>query len=365
MTQDAVAVVEDRHLAMLLRVDWFVHRKRLECRQYRSAFDVLAFDANVRRVASAVEQGMVTPRVTIGVPVFNGESYLAEMLDSVLCQTFADFEIVVSDNASTDSTADILQSYARQDHRIRVSSETANRGAGWNFNRVLELASGNYFKWQAHDDLLTPDYLQKCVAELESDPGAVLAHTGVEMVDADLNHIEQYGIRLETDHPDRMVRFREMVLPWNLCFEVFGIIRLDALRNTAGMGNFSHGDGVLLAHLALLGKFAFVDEPLFISRQHPEQSNKQFGFDGGGNDYQSYAAWFDPNLKDKIQFPNWRILLEFQRVVHRVRDLTMRERLVAQWILLRRARQDVRNLVGDAVQAGQTWRCRRSGSFNR
>lgn len=287
------------------------------------------------------------PAVSIGVPVYNGENYLGAMLESVLSQTFTDFEVVVSDNASSDATPAILRDFAARDARIQVHTASENQGAAWNFNRVLELARGHYFKWQAHDDVILPTYLENCAGALDARPEVVLAHTAVDMVDHRLELIEHYGIRLDTDNPDPIIRFRDMVLPWNLCFEVFGLLRTNTLRRLGGMPNFSHGDGLLLASLALRGHFAFVDQPLFLSRQHSEQSMRQFGYEGGGNDYHAYAAWFDPAKADRLQLPNWRIIVELERVLFRSRPHGARVLARGQWIILRRVRQDARLLLAD------------------
>jgi glycosyltransferase involved in cell wall biosynthesis len=115
------------------------------------------------------------PRVTIGVPVFNGESFLAETLDSLLNQTFSDFEVVISDNASTDRTEEICRAYTARDPRVRYCREVVNRGAAWNHNRVFELARGEYFKWNSADDLCAPEFLARCVAALDRDSAAVTA----------------------------------------------------------------------------------------------------------------------------------------------------------------------------------------------
>src|SRR5579872_4758271 len=115
------------------------------------------------------------PRVTIGVPVFNGEAFVAETLKSLLNQTFTDFEIVISDNASTDGTGQICQTYAARDPRIHYYRSDVNRGAAWNHNRVFELAKGEYFKWNSADDLCAPEFLARCVASLDDDPAAVMA----------------------------------------------------------------------------------------------------------------------------------------------------------------------------------------------
>lgn len=295
-----------------------------------------------------------SPVVTIGVPVFNGENYLDEMLWSLRRQTYDDFEVIVSDNGSTDGTPEILARHSEADARIRVFTESENRGAGWNFNRVLELASGRYFKWQAHDDLLAPAYLERCVEEFESDPDLVVVYTGVDMVDPDLRLIEHYGIRLDTMNPDPVVRFAEQLLTWNLCYDVFGLIDLARLRRTAGMGNFSHGDGVLLGHLALLGRSKLVDEPLFLSRQHAEQSMRRFGNEGGGNDYRAYAAWFDPKRTGAVRAPNWTIIAAYERTIRASPELTLRQRCRCYWVLARRMRQDARLLLGDLVHVARS-----------
>src|SRR3982751_485615 len=102
----------------------------------------------------------MTPKVSIGLPVYNGELHLALALDSILAQTYGDFEIVISDNGSTDGTESICRRYAAADPRIRYERNETNRGAAWNYNHVFELSRGEYFKWMAHDDLIEPNYLE-------------------------------------------------------------------------------------------------------------------------------------------------------------------------------------------------------------
>lgn len=294
------------------------------------------------------------PVVTVGIPVYNGANFLAEALDCLLAQTYEDFEIVVSDNGSTDETPAILARYAETDPRIRVHRVEENRGAAWNFNRVLELARGRYFHWHAHDDVVLPTYLERCVAVLDEDPEVVVAYTGVDMVDEQLELIEHYGERLDVDNPDPVVRFAEQALQWNLCFDVFGLIRMSALATTEGMGGFSHGDGILLAHLALLGRSQLIDEPLFLSRTHHQQSMKRFGYEGGGNDYRQYALWFDPNRRGGLIFPNWTIVTHYNRVVGLTSSLSRRDALRARWVVMRRIRRDARLLVKDLVFAARS-----------
>ena len=122
-------------------------------------------------------------RLSIGMPVYNGERYLAEAFDCFLAQTFQDFEIVVCDNASTDHTAEICRSYAERDPRIRYYRNEKNLGAIPNFNRVFELSQSPLFKWAAHDDLYHPRYLETCIRILDENPDVILAHSKTAFVD--------------------------------------------------------------------------------------------------------------------------------------------------------------------------------------
>ncbi len=123
------------------------------------------------------------PRVSVGLPVFNGERYLAEAINSVLMQSFADLELVISDNASSDGTPEICKDYMNRDSRIRYFRQPTNRGAGFNYNFVFQQAHGTYSKWMAHDDIISPAYVAACVEVLGSEPAVVLAHT--QFVDVD------------------------------------------------------------------------------------------------------------------------------------------------------------------------------------
>ena len=142
---------------------------------------------------------MDSPHVTIGMPVYNGERFLVETLESLLAQTYRDFEIVISDNGSTDGTRRICEAFARKDPRILYHREEENRGAAWNYNRVVALARGRYFKWAAHDDLCMPTYLERCVDALDSDPAVVLAYPDDQDIDEDGNPIDRKRRRMVRD----------------------------------------------------------------------------------------------------------------------------------------------------------------------
>ena len=252
----------------------------------------------------------IHPRISIGLPVFNGSTYLSGAIESVLSQTYAQFELIVCDNASSDSTEEIAKSYAAKDDRIRYFRNRSNVGAAPNFNLAFSYARGEYFNWLAHDDVLAPEFLSRCIEVLDADPSVVLAYSKVTIIDEMGRGVESYIKKLPTDSEDCIVRFNSL-LQGHKCFEVFGLMRHNALAKTPLMGGYSMGDGVLLARLSLLGRFVEIPEVLFYSRRHPNQS------DSLRKDRRQYSAWFDSNLRNKIVFPWWRTQFEFMRLVHR------------------------------------------------
>ena len=252
---------------------------------------------------------MATPRVSIGIPVYNGENFLGEAIRSIQAQTFQDFELVISDNASTDRTEEICRGFAAQDSRILYSRNEKNLGPGPNHNRAFLLSKGGYFQWVAHDDTFAPDYLEKCVAVLERDAGIVLCHTKTCFIDGHGKVIGQYDEeKKRTDSPRVHLRFRDLMLNVK-CFEIFGVIRSSALRLTPLQGSFGHADGVLLARLGLMGRFHQIPEYLFFNRDHPEKSIYKY------STYRDYAVFYDPTNAGKILLPRWRMGYEYMKAV--------------------------------------------------
>jgi glycosyltransferase involved in cell wall biosynthesis len=243
--------------------------------------------------------GEVMATVTIGVPVFNGEAFLRQAIDSILAQTYTDFELLLSDNCSTDGTAAICQSYILTDPRIRYVRQPVNIGAAKNYNGLVTLSSGKYFKWAAHDDVLAPRFLEECVRALEQDPGVVVAFARTQLIGEDGGPIAARSNRdgrplsdqdppsrsdfvigklpgadyPQAASPDPVARFREVLFTYDPTFPVFGVIRRSALERTRLIDSYFGSDRVLLAHLALLGRFARIDEPLIFNRTHPGQSS--------------------------------------------------------------------------------------------
>jgi glycosyltransferase involved in cell wall biosynthesis len=216
------------------------------------------------------------PLVTIGMPTYNGARYLAESLDSLLSQDYPNWELVISDNCSTDETGTIALSYAAHDPRIRYVKSPVNRGAAANFNRVLELATGPYFVFAADHDLWAPTFLSQCVARLEASPMSVLAHSQTTLVAADGRPIELMADRIELGHASTIIRYKTLI--WNLhaCNMVYGVGRLESFRKAGGFADLFGPDLLLLARMVLQGTVERVEEPLFMRRQNrPEETFDQ------------------------------------------------------------------------------------------
>ncbi len=283
------------------------------------------------------------PRVTIGLPVYNGEALLETALESLLGQTLGDFELIIADNASTDATPEICRRYAERDSRIRYLGADHNLGAAANFNRIVPLARGEYFKWAAHDDCCAPRFLQTCVEVLDADPAIVLATTRTRRIDETGHPLDVYDFDLNCDGADPARRFAS-ILRGHKCYEIFGLIRTEVLRHTDLIGGYAHGDGVLLADLALRGRLHESPEPLFLARSHESQSMAMV------LDYHAYTSWFDPTKAGRLVFPCWRILREYLRIVGRA-PITTRQRIacyrhLATWCVAWR-----RRLRGDLTAA--------------
>ena len=251
------------------------------------------------------------PRLSIGLPVYNGERYLRQALDAILTQSFSDFELIISDNASTDETGDICQEYALKDARIRYVRQRENLGAAENFNIVFSLARGEYFKWAAHDDVLEPDFLKACIAVLDSDPFVILAYSKVCKINVKGETTGAYDYRLRVSDEQAHIRFSDLILINHFCVAVFGVARTAVLAKTPLIGKFVGSDRTLLAELGLRGKLVEVPEYLFNRRDHPLASTSQFR-------HRSRLGWFDPHQQNKLHFPYWRNGYEHLRSVLRV-----------------------------------------------
>jgi glycosyltransferase involved in cell wall biosynthesis len=287
------------------------------------------------------------PRVSIGLPVFNGERFLAQALDSLLAQTFSDFEIVLSDNASTDATQEICEAYAARDDRIRYHRSQSNAGASRNFNRAFELATGEYFKWAAHDDLCAPEYLERCLDVLDRDASVILCHSMTREIDESGQVLRVLESKPQLGSPRPNERFYDCICVQHPQVMVFGLMRASVLRKTRLIGSYVSSDRTLLGELALRGRLHQISEPLFSRRDHRDQGYRHY------DSRRAYQAWFDPRNAGKLTFPHWRLLAEHLVSVSRV-PLSWSDRVrcygVVVWWIRFRWRYLASNLVLREVQ---------------
>jgi glycosyltransferase involved in cell wall biosynthesis len=264
---------------------------------------------------------LTSPRLTIGVPVYNGGAMFEEMLRSLLDQTFTDFHIFICDNASTDNTPDIVHRYAETDSRVHYHRNDTNIGAHPNWIRSFQVAGeAPYFKWAAHDDLYAPTFLERCIEALDTMPDTVLAYTNVKVVDETgedrLAGYAQYKrgcLEQSRDEHGRLTwlmgplgvaegkdvaqRFREFLHDMVACFPVFGVIRRPFMSETGLVRNYDGSDRTFLAELVLKGRFHQVREPLYINRFHASA--------GRLVPKEKRSAWIDAGIDGGLA-PKWK-----------------------------------------------------------
>jgi glycosyltransferase involved in cell wall biosynthesis len=252
-----------------------------------------------------------TPRVSIGVAVYNGEQFLAGTLDSLLAQTYRDFELIVCDNCSEDQTEEICLSYAAKDARIRYHRNSSNVGAARNFNLAFTLSEGEYFKWSGADDLCAPEFIEHCVEVLDRQPEVVLSYPRTTWIDENAAPIKLYEDQLNLSFLSPHERLTHLLWSIRQCNANFGLIRSGIMRRTKLFGSFPNSDVPFLAELALYGKFIELPEPLFFRRVHSLSVHRY-------PTALERMVIFDPASLSKIRFPNWQLFGAYFSAIHRV-----------------------------------------------
>lgn len=243
--------------------------------------------------------------LSIGLPVFNGENFVEDAIRSILDQSCAAFELIISDNGSTDRTEEICRCFTEQDPRVRYFRNEANLGAAANWNRVFELARGTFFKWMAHDDLHRPDFLARCLQELQGDSSAVLAFTRAVTVDRNGKFIRAWTADPRFGAVDPAVRYRASMAPPKdpLPLPLFGVIRAKTLSATRLFRWYPDADIALLAQLSLHGRFIEVPAPLFVQREHRGRAGPRLA----QNPHEAIAFW-NPGNAGRVRFPHWSLM---------------------------------------------------------
>jgi glycosyltransferase involved in cell wall biosynthesis len=266
------------------------------------------------------------PLVSIGLAVYNGEDFLEEAIDSILTQTITNFELILSDNASTDRTEEICRRYAAQDSRVRYVRNEKNIGGANNENQTFRLSRGKYFRWAADDDVCAPDLLEKCIAVLEMHPEVVLCYSGIII-------INEHGTETERIMPDKALaprptdRMFDLYMLTHNCETTYGLIRSDVIRKTELQVNYTDSDRTFLVELSLYGPYFQIPEYLFYKRYHPGMSTAQY------SNWRERMAWFFPEDPNRLDFPHWSQFFHYLRIITRA-PLSIGERLRAYGLMI-------------------------------
>ncbi len=266
---------------------------------------------------SFVNEKSTMPTVTIGLPVFNGEEFVRQTLESIVQQTFTDFELLIGDNASTDATLRICSEFASRDSRIRVLTSETNKGAAPNYNRLVHEAAGKYFRWLPHDDLIAPTFLEQCVGFLEAHPSVILCYPTTRPIDENgklFDREPQDALDVTASQPSvRLRQYFESSFLNRQCNAVLGVVRTDVLRKTGLIGSYTGSDKILLAELALKGPFHQLPDALFYRRYHSRGSLSLHPNPAERD------GWFDSIKRKRRVFVQWSWFAAYFVSIHRAR----------------------------------------------
>jgi glycosyltransferase involved in cell wall biosynthesis len=233
------------------------------------------------------------------MPVYNREEYVAAAIQSHLDQTYGDFELIITDNASTDRSEEICRTYAARDPRVKYHRNAKNLGATGNYRRAFELATGEFFRWHPSDDLASPNLLERAVQILDHDPSVFVAYARTKLIDGKGNPIGNFdeGLHIMDDRPS--ARWKSVQANLRLGNLPYGLCRTDKLRRTGLLRNYVGGDFPLIAEMSLYGKFYEIPDAFFYRRMHEGASSAM-------KNSADIMAFFDPNKGQRDVFLyNW------------------------------------------------------------
>ena len=298
--------------------------------------------ATARRPLHHTQSMSDSPLVTIGLPVYDSKRYVEQSLDSLLAQTYSDFVLVISDNASKDGTADICQRYAAADSRIRYYRNDVNIGNPRNFNRVAELTTTKYLKWSTADDYWEPTFLERAMEIMEGDPSIALCYPQAYLVDATGTTKDEYHDVLHLVQDDPVERYKTLLGRIKLAHQHLGVIRMSCLHQTHMLGTHVGSDVNLLAELTLYGKFFELPERLFNRRFHEDSGSWKRG------DLAHDARRYHASTGSRATLKAWRTHLRYVAGV-RTSPLPLKSKMrlynMHAWRMIWDRRQLFRELV--------------------
>ena len=195
---------------------------------------------------------MNNPKISIGMPVYNGEKSIRNALDSLLAQSFTEFELIISDNASIDETEDICREYAEKDKRILYVRQPSNIGPCANFKFVLDAAKSEFFMWAACDDVRSPDYLSVNYNFLINNKDYVASTSPVRFEGGDFDEIRMGDASLSGEMPKRIINFFNT---WHTNGRFYSLMRRDDIKTCTEINEHYFGsDMAVVLQLAKRGK---------------------------------------------------------------------------------------------------------------
>ncbi len=285
----------------------------------------------------------LTPKISIGMPTYNSAATIGASIESLLGQSFEDFELIISDNASTDSTRDIVEGLAQQDRRIQYMRQPENVGANRNYSSVARAARGEFFKWASSSDWFAPTFLSKCLISLEQNDDAVLAAPRTRLFAEDLRSATDYAYDIEILDSSPVARLVRLTANLRLNNAINGLIRMKSLRRTRLIDSFYGADEVLMGQLAMLGKVIRVDEFLYYRRMEAATA-------AGQRDPIAWRMHHYPQTSARVLFQSWKKSLGWMRACMAT-PMSIAERRQVLNYLVRMCYWDRRSLMQDVQGA--------------
>lgn len=270
------------------------------------------------------------PTISIGLPVYNGEKYLARTIEQLLAQDYEDFELIIVNNASTDSTDEICRQFSRNDGRIRYSVNEANIGASPNWNRAFQLARGDFFKWAMHDDECHPSLLRLCIETFRnSPPSTALVFPKTNIIDGEgaIKFTLQEPVASSSARPHK--RLEQVLSHIVYANALWGLIRTSMLRRARPAGSIE-ADLVLLVELSLHGLLVEIPDVLYGLRRHEWNATVI------NHTARALMTWYNPGHAHRmILLPHWdRVFIEYLKGIRNA-PLSLRDRILCTTTLMR------------------------------
>ena len=287
-----------------------------------------------------------SPKVSIGLPVYNGADWLGDTLNSLLSQSYSNIELIISDNASTDNTEQLCKDYAAGDKRILYIRNEYNMGVTENYNNVYRRSKGKYFKWASASDLCDKEFIKKCVNVLETNENVVLCYPKTKLFVGDVNNCEEYSDNLYLQQEMSSERFIALLNNIKLNNLMNGVIRSNVLRKTCLHKNYLGSDINLMSELALYGKIVQISEFLFYRRMERDTATKL------KSDIE-VKRYFSPSNENKMIMQSWKKIFNLFLIANRV-SFPISEKIEVYKFLLKKlawSRGDLYKDISEAFKA--------------